>query len=263
MVGSERDAHKYIQDEGMSIASRLIDTFENQDVDWTNKDVLDFGCHWGYVPIFLAANREVNSVTGIDIQAHWDVYEKIRGETIESADNVNLIADDLLTCSELQNQTFDIIITAGTLFTLTIDYLEQIVDWFFDHLKPGGQVLVRTRNILSYNGSDYMSSIKKIPYAHLLFPEHELARYIRDHNLHKPEKYVPFAGSTYIMLFKQAGFEIRNVQRIKNQYFEWLLENHAAKVAPYDLQELNTTELIIDGRKPKRSFPLAEFWKEN
>lgn len=251
------ESHKYDHDQSLTKAGNLVAFYDSFGIEWRGKDVLDFGCHWGYVPLLLAEQRGAASVTGVDIEAHWDTYASLSGRANPALhDRIRLLAGDILELPELEGATFDLITTAGTLFILEIDYLERVIEWFYDHLRPNGRLLVRTRTILSHNACDYMNVVPTVPYAHLLFPDHELTRYGV-----AVKSRVPFSGSTYIMMLHHHGFRIEDVKRENNKRFKWVRRHHAPKTSPYDAQELSTHNIGIAACKPAEPFPLAKYWR--
>ncbi len=70
----------------------------------------------------------------------------------------------------------------------------------------------------------------------------------------KTNDFIPFAAGTYIMLFKQLGFSIENVVRVKTPNFSMNLKDHAAKLSPYTVNELTTCEVLISVCKPIQEF---------
>lgn len=254
--------HKYKREFGMDLARNLMKLYEKFNINWSQADVLDFGCHWGYFPLYLSENKEIRSVVGIDTIDHWNIFERIHSEALGLNDKVKLKADDLLTSTEFKDQEFDVIHTSDTLSVLSIDYLEEVVTWFYDHLKPGGCLLANCRTILSHNAEDYQAIFKKNPFIHLLLSKNQLSDVQKDFD--SPNfnpNCVPYSGSTYIMLFKQAGFEIDHVERIKNPHLDWLISNHKNKINSYDSLELSTHEIIICCKKTKDPFPLDDYYK--
>jgi len=83
-------------------------------------------------------------------------------------------------------------------------------------LRPGGEMLVRTRVFTSYIGAD-LHPVFSLPYVHLLYPKRALDEFVTAQRGAVPRYLNALTASTYLYLFHQAGFEIAEATRRPNR----------------------------------------------
>ncbi len=247
---SNIDDLQYSYDWGMYQAKSLVKQYENLSSDsWHRKDVLEFGCGWGYTLLYLLLKKKnVNKAIGVDLKDFWNNYYSLSRDFKEIYDQVELVDGDILVLDELKERKFDTILNANIIHTLSPSYLESLISWFYKHLNPKGKVLTIAKTV--FNTNFYRLPLKT-PYAHLLFPEDELLNYLGAERLHS---WFPYSGSTYIMLFKRMGFNIDEVIRIKSPLADFQLDSeHRSKLSQYNEEEFSTSEILISASKPSES----------
>ena len=221
--------------------------FSGFEIGWKGKSVLDFGCLWGYFPKFLLEEKGVREAVGIDIHPKW---EGVSEWDYRSMTNLKLHSGDLTEIVEIQERKFDIITTAGTIFLLNPSKQEEVLTWMFDHLKPGGSLLVQTRTFFSYNGGD-LHNVTNTPHPHVIFSDRVINKISRSRKLS------PMSATGYLMLFHRSGFEIKEVRRttgIDEDFFK----KHQEKLWFYSKRDLGTGDIYVHLMKPKNDRDISE-----
>jgi cyclopropane fatty-acyl-phospholipid synthase-like methyltransferase len=252
---------------GESMAERLWDGFlSRQPVEWPGARVLDFGCSWGYLPRFLRERQGVAEAYGVDIHPLWDQMSD--GARPAETPGVHLYAGDVIEIPELQDVSFDVVLSIGTLNLIPPTQLHAIMDWFYDRLEPSGVCLLRVRTFLSHIGGDLQrpdfersATVGGVglatPLPHLLFP----ARVVKDHFAEQgwnPPHYMnPSCAASYLMLFRRAGFEILAAERQPSPLDPSVYQEHVGKLEVYDSLELRTADLLARLRKPEEQLDIG------
>ena len=240
-----RESHKYTVTWGRDTAEQLWDNYSSMGVNFTGKRLLDFGCAWGYLCL-LALDRGCSHVVGVDIHPHW---EKLDDKAVLARKGLSLIAGDLLTLDSLQGERFDVVVSSGTLFLLNSEYLDRVLQWFYDHLNPGGEALLRTRCITAKSFNDLGSRLT-VPGAQLLFSRRALDGVLMKKGYRNPKSHVGYIGSTWIMACRAAGFDVMKVKRHSNSDVVRTAAAHYAKTRWLDPAEVATGEISLHLRKP-------------
>lgn len=241
-------ANKETLEWGTQQAERLwANTFRSWDVDWRNARTFDFGCHWGYFLKYQLEYLGTKSGVGVDIYPLW---EQVADWEPTDTPNLHLHVGDVLKIAAIQNEEFDIVTCAGTLMLLPPTDAYNVVQWFYDHLRAGGDAVIRVRAFTSYCGGDYHRKLKtKLP--HLLFAKRTIDQYLRETDRELSRYMSPLTASSYLMMFQRVGFEIIDVRRTYNPTdLQPIYENLPEKLTAIDFEELRTNEIIVHLRKP-------------
>lgn len=237
---------KLTRDWGERWARLLWEEFLGRlEIDWIGKTVLDFGCAAGYLPVHLVEQAGVAEAHGVDLHPMWEMVDGFRADAVPG---VQLHAGDVLEIPKLQGVHFDLIVSIGTAFLLEPSLLMRVLNWFFDHLKPGGRCLIATRTFAHYDGADLGLNAPR--FSHLLFGQDEIREYLESTGA-PPARYVnPSCAATYLVQFVRAGFVIDSVRRLRDGIDEGFLSEHRAKLHWIDPQELHTSGLELILRRP-------------
>ena len=250
------NAHKYAVSWGQKTANSLWHNYVSMGVDFTGKRLLDFGCAWGYLCL-LALDRGTNHAVGVDIHPDW---EKIEDKTVLARDGLVLVAGDLLNLECLQEERFDVIVSSGTLFLLNSEYLDQVLKWFYDHLNPGGESLLRTRCITARSFNDLGSRLT-LPGAQLLFSRRIIDQFLVNKGYTDVKSHIGYTGATWIMACRAAGFDVINVKRDSNTDVVLTAAAHKAKTHWLDPKEVATSTVTLYLRKPVQADDLLPLRK--
>lgn len=245
-------ANKYSVDWGVDVVKELWLNFKAMGADFKNKRVLDFGCAWGYM-CKLGMDEGASTCVGVDILAHWD---KVEDQSILKQDGLRLICGDLLEVEELQSMTFDMILSSGTLFLLDSIYLDKVLEWFCDHLTPGGEAFLRTRCVTAKLFNDLGSRLA-VPGAQLLFSRRAVNRVLAEKGYQEFKSHLGYVGATWVMACHSAGFNVVNVCRHSNAEVVSTAAGHEGKTRWLSQLEMATGEITIHLRKPLKSPDLA------
>lgn len=238
---------KYTGEYAESLLPSLRRTFDAFGQDFTGKKILDFGCHWGYFAKDLLA-RGAREVHGMDIIPHWNEVTDIN---LGSVPGLKLFAGDILTLPELQSETYDIIVSSGTLFLLSPPQLEAVLAWFYDHVAPGGVAILNTRTVFARSGFDsHVNFGKDVPIPHLLFPRRILDGYLASQNRPRTRDMISYCATTWLTTFRCAGFDIEQVTRHGNDIPPEMLAQFQDRLGWHDEQEVNSGEVTALLRKP-------------
>jgi SAM-dependent methyltransferase len=218
--------------------------------------ILDFGCAWGYF-CALALERGCREAVGIDLHAHW---QRLDDPSFVAQPGLSLLAGDILLIPEVQRQSFDLIVSSGTLFLLRSEYLEQVLAWFFDHLRPGGEALLRTRCVTAKTFNDLGTRLK-VPGAQLLFSRRDIDGLLLEKGHTQLKSHLAYTGASWIFACRSAGFDVLDVRRFGNGEVLGCLKDHQHKVQEIDPVELATGEILIRLQKPVRSPELSPLRK--
>lgn len=178
-----------------------------------NAVVLDLGCSWGYFLKYLSEHHAPARLIGVDVSPSWETvdhgwrYDHL-GERLE------FHCGSLPDIRGIEPRSVDLITCTSVLQYLSLEQLEQTLARAYELLRPGGQIILRTRTFTSYIGADLHADLK-LPYVHLLFAKHEL-----DRLLEAQEKSASsvnhLTASTYLALFHLAGLEVLDARRRMN-----------------------------------------------
>lgn len=237
-------------------ANTWSNTLSRYPIDWRGMVTLDFGCSWGYLARFVLTEQNVEESYGVDIHPMWE--EMTDNSSPADTDHLHLYAGSILDIPEVQGVQFDIIYSLGTLFLLEPSHLKDVIQWFYDHLKPGGHALLRTRTFLSAIGGDIHHNLKSSA-THLLYPRSAYDTFFTRHGLPLSRPINPSCGATYLMLYQRCGFDILQVRRHSNPIPEHLFEAYRDRLDLYDPTELATSDITALLQKPAERRSMDEF----
>ncbi len=253
------DPGKLTLEWGDNYARKLWDSiFSKFSVEWSGGQVMDFGCMWGYLAKFFLEEKGVEESYGVDKFPKWEDMSDDWDYT--SISNLHLHAGDVTQIVELQDKRFDIITSCGTIFLIEPTKLEEILVWMYDHLKPGGNLLIQTRTFFSYNGGD-LQDMTNIPIPHVIFNKNIVSEFaISKNNEDMGDKYMsPMSSTAYLMLFHRAGFDIMDVRRgqtgIDN---DSVFKMFREKIWYYSADDLRTGDIYVHLMKPERERDISE-----
>lgn len=230
---------KETQEWGGEQASKLwSNLYERYAPAIDGRTVLDLGCSWGYMLKFLAERFRPRRLIGTDVRPHWE--EQRHGWDYGRAP-VEFHVGDLPDISAIELGSVDVMLCTSVLQYMTPEQLEANLERAYDLLRPGGELLLRTRVFTSYIGADLHEDIG-LPYAHLLYGEREIASALRDRGKEPP--YLNWlTASTYIAIFVRAGFEVLDSRRRPNRAAPEAMERVEARFRWIGREELACAEL--------------------
>lgn len=253
---SSGSVSKYSANWGMELAERLWSNYKAMGADFKGKRVLDFGCAWGYM-CMLCIEEGASSCVGVDILPHWD---KLEDRSLLDRDGLHLICGDLLVAEELQTMSFDMILSSGTLFLLDSTYLDKVLEWFCDHLVPGGDAFLRTRCVTANSFNDLGSRLS-VPGAQLLFSRRVVNQVLAEKGFQECKSHLGYSGATWIMACHGAGFDVIDVLRHSNKAVVSTATKHVAKTKWMSPLEMATGEITLHLRKPLQQPDLVSIRK--
>ena len=209
--------------------------------------ILDIGCSWGYLLKFIEETFKPAKMIGTDIRPWWEIED--HGWNYEElGDRLQLIASDLTEIEDIPSESVDLAMCTSVLQYLTPENVEANMEKAYSLLKPGGEMILRTRVWTSAIGADLHREIE-LPYAHLLYSKAETDRVVEE--MGKQTKYLNWLDSnTYLAIFHRVGFEMIDVRRRMNHH----AENVASRVLdmyPWvDPKEALCAELEVRMVKP-------------
>lgn len=220
--------------------------------------VLDLGCSWGYLLRFLAIEFSPAKLIGVDIQPWWDSrdhgwdYEEL-GEQLE------FHAGDLADIDALPAESVDLMLCTSVLQYMAPEQLEANLERAYELVRPGGELLLRTRCFPSYVGADLHPHVE-LPYPHLFYPERDLERFLRERRGVERTPYLNWlTSSTYLALFMRAGFEVIEINRRTSNRHPKALERLRDAYPLVDPQDLLCAELEAKLLRPVEPEELARF----
>ncbi|MBV8888191.1 MAG: class I SAM-dependent methyltransferase [Alphaproteobacteria bacterium] len=208
-----------------------------------NQTVLDFGCSWGYFCKYLVDRFSPRRVIGVDISPGWDGDHGWNWH--EHADKLSFVAGDITEIDNIPPGSIDLIIAISVFQYIAPDKLETTLERLYSLLRPGGEMLVRTRVVTSYIGADLHQQFA-LPYVHLLYPRRFLNK-VAEARRGGPVRYLnSLSASSYLFLFHRAGFEIADANRRMNRAAPEILQQVREKYPFISEEELSCAE--IDAR---------------
>ncbi|MBC6981687.1 class I SAM-dependent methyltransferase [Caulobacter sp. 17J80-11] len=173
--------------------------------------VLDLGCSWGYLPKYLLDRFQPRKVIGVDLKPLWDTMQsewdwRAYGERLE------FHAGDLAQNRDMADGGLDLVLCTSVLQYMRPEQVEATLNRVYELLRPGGEMILRTRCFTSHIGADFHTDFKT-PYVHLLHPKRDLDRHLADKK-GRPVRYLNFlTATTYLAIFHRTGFEIAEARR--------------------------------------------------
>jgi SAM-dependent methyltransferase len=230
---------KETQGWGTDQASNLwSNLYERYSPTIDGRTVLDLGCSWGYMLKFLAERFRPRRLIGTDVRPHWETQ---RHGWDYGREPFEFLVGDLPDSSAIELRSVDVMLCTSVLQYMTPEQLEANLERAYDLLRPGGELLLRTRVFTSYIGADLHEDID-LPYAHLLYGEPEIAAALRSRGKEPP--YLNWlTASTYVAIFIRAGFEIVDARRRPNRAAPEAMDRVEARFPWIGREELTCAEL--------------------
>lgn len=188
--------------------------YERYALQIDDRVILDLGCSWGYMLMYLHENARPRKTIGVDIAALWDETE--HGWDYERlGEAVAFHKGQLSEITEIQNGSVDYVLCTSVLQYLRPEQVLKTLERIYDILRPGGEMILRTRCFTSYIGAD-MHSHYALDYVHLLHPMSELKKDLRSWRGREARYLNYLDASNYIAFFHQSGLEIADLNRRMN-----------------------------------------------
>jgi SAM-dependent methyltransferase len=205
------------------------------------RTVLDLGCSWGYMLRFLAEEFTPQKLIGTDPGGAW-----ARGDHgwdwLALGDLVEFHRGDLAAIETIGTGTVDLIMCTSVLQYMKPEGVEDNLARCYELLRPGGEMMLRTRCFTSSLGAD-LHRLAEPQYVHLLHGEDDLRAWVREHH----DRATPYlnwlTATTYLTMFVRAGFEVAEVRRRMNSREPEVIERVARELPWIDANERNVAEL--------------------
>jgi cyclopropane fatty-acyl-phospholipid synthase-like methyltransferase len=219
--------------------------------------VLDIGCSWGYLLRFLAEEFRPRRLIGVDISQLWETVD--HGWDYRAIENLEFHAGDLGQIEALEPESVDLVLCTSVLQYMTPEQLEANLERVYSLLRPGGQMILRTRVWTSYIGAD-LHSYFELPYVHLLYARAELARAVREQYGRELRYLNWLTASSYLAIFNRVGFEILDAPRRMNRAAPEVGERVGAAypwIAPDELGVAELEAKLVRPIEPEELYTLA------
>jgi ubiquinone/menaquinone biosynthesis C-methylase UbiE len=202
---------KHTLDWGEHQARSLWDSlYARYGAEVDGRTVLDLGCSWGYLLRHLAEHHRPERLIGVDVSPLWDNVR--HGWDHAATGSIEFHVGQLHELDALRERSVDLILCSSTLQYMTPELVEANLARAYSLLRPGGELLLRTRVFTSYIGADLHRTIAK-PYVHLLHGEAAIADVVRASTGREPRYLNALTASTYTAIFHRAGFEAASLRR--------------------------------------------------
>jgi SAM-dependent methyltransferase len=173
--------------------------------------VLDLGCSWGYTLMYLLEHFKPRKVIGVDVSPLWETVAHGWDYSAHGA-SVEFHAGFLDRITALAAGSVDFAMCTSVLQYMRPEQVLGTLERVYDLLRPGGEMILRTRCFTSYIGAD-MHSYYDEDYVHLLNPLRDVHRDLRAWKGLEGRYLNYLTASNYIAIFQQAGFEVLDVRR--------------------------------------------------
>ena len=203
--------------------------------------VLDLGCSWGYMLMYLHERFRPKQTIGVDIVALWDEVDH-GWNYRQLGDQIAFHKGQLTDITEIEDGSIDYVLCTSVLQYLTPEQTLKTLERIYDLLRPGGEMILRTRCFTSYIGAD-MHSHYTLDYVHLLHPMSELKKALRAFKGREARYLNYMCASNYVALFYQSGLEIADINRRNNSRSPDLLAKVAEMYPWIDPEDLLCAEL--------------------
>ena len=234
-----RDEQKLTLEWGEKQADTLWDNlYAKWDPVIDGQDVLDIGCHWGFLLRFLGERFRPRRLIGIDLVPNWDTV--VHGWDWRADDRVEFHRTDALGL-DLPPGSLDLVLCSSVFQYLSPELLDRTLARVRELLRPGGRFLLRTQVYTSYLGASLHRDYE-LPYVHMLHGQQLLADRLRA-GTGRQAQYTNWLTSTsYLTAFARAGFEILDTVRMMN-FLEPQVVQRVAREYPVAEEEINCTGL--------------------
>lgn len=242
----EKDTVPWGRQQAASLWERLYARYDPM-VD--GQTVLDVGCSWGYLLMYLSEQFKPARLIGTDIKPWWE--QKNHGWNYAAlGDRLQFFVGDLAENRQIPDQSVDLILCTSVLQYMTPEQIEANLTRAYDLLRPGGQMILRTRVFTSYIGADLHREIE-LPYVHLLHGECDLARFLDERRHGKKPPYLNWLTATsYAAILIRSGFEVLDLQRRPNKHAPEVLQRVVEAYPWISTDELTCAELEAQLLRP-------------
>jgi len=197
---------------GLSKSEKFFDRFDGQ-VNFTQKSVLDVGCGFGDMCIYMALNG-AKKVVGIDIDEH-----RINFASSKLASNYkelsSIVEFHLVSGLDFGHREFDIVLSKDS-FEHYSDP-KNVIHAMKQHVKAAGNIVIGFGPLWKAPNGGHISFMTKVPWAHLVFPESvimaERKRFRPDDDV---KSFAQVRGGLnkmtldrYLRIIKESGLEIQ------------------------------------------------------
>tara|TARA_B100001027_G_scaffold207113_1_gene171258 strand:- start:1591 stop:2355 length:765 start_codon:yes stop_codon:yes gene_type:complete len=154
-------------------------------LNFKDKDILDFGCGCGALGLETVLNRDANSLTGIDLHTEWIKFAKENLEINypQLQEKVSYFNCDIDLLPD--NTKFDLIISKEVFEH--VDDLKSAINSMKGRLKSGGMIVSGFGPLYNSPMGHHKRFTFKFPFAHILFSEKYLFK--RLNSVNKDAKY--------------------------------------------------------------------------
>ncbi|HNQ05425.1 MAG TPA: methyltransferase domain-containing protein [Thiobacillaceae bacterium] len=203
--------------------------------------ILDFGCSWGYMLMYLHEMFHPRKTIGVDLTALWD--EVSHGWDYKMlGDGIAFYSGEIQDIKELESGSVDLVLCTSVLQYLRPEQVLSTLERIYDILRPGGEMILRTRCFTSYIGAD-MHSHYTLDYVHMLYPLTELKKDLSSWR-GRGARYLNYlCASNYVTMFYQSGLEIIDIKRRMNSRSPELLNKLREMYPHIELDDLLCAEL--------------------
>lgn len=205
------------------------------------RTVLDLGCSWGYMMRFLAEEFRPRKLIGTDPGGAWEPSDS-GWDWMAMGDLVEFHRGDLAEIHAIPDGSVDLIMCTSVLQYMTPEGIEANLATCRRLLRPGGEMILRTRCFTSYIGAD-LHRLIDTPYVHMIHPEDDLRSWVAEHH----DRATPYlnwlTATTYVTTFVRAGFEVVDVRRRMNSRAPDVRERVAELYPWIDETERNVAEV--------------------
>jgi SAM-dependent methyltransferase len=222
--------------------------------------ILDLGCSWGYMLKHLLERFNLARAIGVDVGPLWETVE--HGWEYETeGDRVEFHCGSLPDIAALVPRSVNYLLCTSVLQYIRPEELLRTLERAYELLKPGGEMVLRTRCFTSYVGADLHPHYDE-DYVHLLNPLRDVHLDLRAWKDIQGRYLNYLTATNYLILFQQAGFEILDARRRQNPRSPELVERLKVMFPWVPLEDLLCAELEARLLRPIEAADLPTLEKQ-
>ena len=150
----------------------VVDQFKQwmpKNFDFSNSNILDFGCEYGVMTLAIALRLKPKKVIGIDINSyHKQLLEIIKDNINIEALPKNLEFYEVNAVDTYSYQCkFDVIFSWSTFEHINQPNLHEVVNNLYDCLSPNGFIFVQISPLYYSAFGSHLDTLINVPWAHL------------------------------------------------------------------------------------------------